>query len=65
MQVLRRLGVETTRNIANRMLPEIRQRSVLKKSWLSDEELIQIFEGTLSRLGSELAVRREQTGTEG
>ena len=28
----RRLGVETTRNIANRMLPEIRQRSVLKKS---------------------------------
>jgi homocitrate synthase NifV len=65
LQVLRRLGVETTRNIANRMLPEIRQRSVLKKSWLSDEELIQIFKGTMSKLGSELAGRRERTGTAG
>jgi homocitrate synthase NifV len=50
LQVLARLGVNTTRNIANRMLPEIRQRSVMKKSALSHEDLIQIFEGTSNKL---------------
>ena len=43
LQILSRLGVRTTRNIAQRMLPEIRQRSVRKKSSLSHEELLQIF----------------------
>ncbi len=47
LQALSRLGVKTTRSVANRMLPEIRQRSVVKKSPLSDEELMQIFRGTL------------------
>ena len=51
LQVLSRLGVMTTRSVANQMLPEIRQRSVLKKSSLSDEELIQIFQGTLMGVG--------------
>jgi homocitrate synthase NifV len=51
LQVLSQLGVTTTRVVANQMLPEIRQRSVLKKSSLSDEELIQIFQGTLMRVG--------------
>jgi homocitrate synthase NifV len=64
LQVLSRLGVETTRSVANRMLPEIRQRSVLKKSSLSDEELMQIFQGTLNKMDS-AAMRRESTGTEG
>ena len=63
LQVLSRLGVETTRTVANRMLPEIRQRSVVKKSGLSDEELIQIFQGTLNQMGGE--IRRERSGTEG
>jgi homocitrate synthase NifV len=71
LQVLSRLGVETTRKIANGMLPEIRERSVRKKSSLSDEELIQIFQGALSKLESkpesELggSATRERTGTEG
>lgn len=60
LQVLSRLGVETTRSVANRMLPEIRLRSVLKKSSLSDEELIQIFRGT-SKLGGG-AIARTGTG---
>jgi homocitrate synthase NifV len=47
LQVLSRLGVETTRTVANRMLPEIRRHSVLKKAALSDQELIQIFQRTL------------------
>jgi homocitrate synthase NifV len=51
LQSLSRLGVMTTRGIANRMLPEIRQRAVLKKSALNDEELIQIFHGTLMGTG--------------
>jgi homocitrate synthase NifV len=63
LQVLSRLGVNTTRSIANRMLPEIRLRSVLKKSALSHEELVHIFEGTISGLGGGL--RPERTGTEG
>jgi homocitrate synthase NifV len=64
LQVLSRLGVETTRSVANRMLPEIRQRSVLKKSSLSDEELIQIFRVTLDELGDGV-IRTERTGTRG
>jgi homocitrate synthase NifV len=62
LQVLRRLGVETTRMVANSMLPEIRQRSVVKKSGLSDAEVMQIFQGTLGRPGNELgdsAIRDE------
>ena len=43
LQVLSRLGVTTTRSVATQMLPEIRRRSVLKKSSLSDEELIQVL----------------------
>ncbi len=43
LRVLAALGVETTRSIANRMLPEIRERAVLKKSSLNHDELIQIF----------------------
>lgn len=43
MQVLLHLGVKTTRNVVNRMMPKIRQRSVMKKSALSHEELMQIF----------------------
>jgi homocitrate synthase NifV len=57
LQVLARLGIHTTRNIASRMLPEIRQRSVLKKAPLSHEELMQIFRGT--------AGETERTGTGG
>jgi homocitrate synthase NifV len=64
MQVLSRLGVHTTRNVANRMLPEIRQRSVVKKSALSHEELIQIFEGTSSKLSCG-EIGPERTGTRG
>jgi homocitrate synthase NifV len=63
LQVLSRLGVNTTRSVANRMLPEIRQRSVVKKAALSDEELIQIFRVTLEEAGS--GIRPEQTGTNG
>jgi homocitrate synthase NifV len=62
LQVLSRLGVTTTRSVANQMLPEIRQRSVCKKSSLSDEELIQIFQGTLSDLNG---IRSERAGTGG
>lgn len=51
LQSLSRLGVLATRGIANRMLPEIRQRAVLKKSPLNDEELMQIFHGTLMESG--------------
>ncbi len=47
LQVLSGLGVNTTRSIANRMLPQIRQRAVLNKSSLSHEELIHIFRVTL------------------
>jgi homocitrate synthase NifV len=57
LQVLSRLGVHTTRSVANRMLPAIRQRSVQKKSPLSDEELMQIFRGTVGE--------PERTGTGG
>jgi homocitrate synthase NifV len=46
LQSLARLGVQTTRTIAQRMLPAIRQRSVLKKSPLSQDELMQIFRMT-------------------
>jgi homocitrate synthase NifV len=53
LKVLSGLGVNTTRSIANRMLPEIRQRAVLKKSRLSHEELIRIFRVTLCELGGE------------
>jgi homocitrate synthase NifV len=57
LQALSRLGVSTTRSVANRMLPAIRQRSVLKKSPLSHEELMQIFRGMLGE--------QERTGTGG
>jgi homocitrate synthase NifV len=55
LQVLSGLGVETTRSIASRMLPEIRQRSLLKKSSLSHEELIHIFRVTLSEMDDKQA----------
>jgi homocitrate synthase NifV len=63
LDVLSRLGVKTTRSVASQMLPEIRERSVLKKSALSNEELIQIFEETASALDRE--ARTERTGTAG
>jgi homocitrate synthase NifV len=50
LDVLSRLGITTTRSVANRMLPEIRQRSVSKKSALSHDELIQIFRCTSYQL---------------
>jgi homocitrate synthase NifV len=43
LRILEGLGVSTTRNIADRMLPAIRERSVLTKSALSREELLQIY----------------------
>jgi homocitrate synthase NifV len=43
MHALAGLGVTATRAIASRMLPRVRQRSVLQKSSLSREELMQIF----------------------
>jgi homocitrate synthase NifV len=63
LQVLSMLGVNTTRSIAHRMLPEIRERSVQKKSALSHEELIQIFRGTEGESGGD--TRIERTGTAG
>jgi homocitrate synthase NifV len=57
LQALTRLGVHTTRSVANRMLPEIRMRSVLRKSPLSHEELMQIYRGTVGE--------QERTGTGG
>ena len=47
LEGLSRLGIQTTRSVAQRMLPEIRRRSVLKKSALSRVELMQIFHGTV------------------
>jgi homocitrate synthase NifV len=52
LQVLSTLGVNTTRSIANRMLPQIRQRALLKKTSLSHEELMQIFCVTLGEPGN-------------
>jgi homocitrate synthase NifV len=43
LEVLNGLGVKTTRSVANRMLPEIRQRALLNKSSLTHDELMQIF----------------------
>jgi homocitrate synthase NifV len=62
LQVLARLGVNTTRNVANRMLPAIRQRSVFKKSSLSGDELIQILRSTLCEL-NDIGRIPERTGT--
>lgn len=54
LQLLSRLGIATTRTVASRMLPEIRRRSVLKKSSLNHQELIQIFRGTLAILREDI-----------
>jgi len=54
LQVLSRLGIQTTRNVAREMLPAIRQRSVVKKSSLTHEELLHIFQCTLGELGGDL-----------
>jgi homocitrate synthase NifV len=62
LRALSRLGVITTRSVANRMLPEIRRCSVLKKSPLNQEELLQIFHRTLSERAGDEA---ERTGTGG
>jgi homocitrate synthase NifV len=63
LQVLSQLGVNTTRNVANGMLPEIRRRSVFKKAPLSHEELIQIFRGTMGdQSGEETGPERNGTG---
>jgi homocitrate synthase NifV len=51
LQLLSQLGVDTTRAVANRMLPQIRRRSVLNKSSLTHAELMQIFRATLAALG--------------
>jgi homocitrate synthase NifV len=50
LQALSRIGVQTTRTIANRMLPEIRRRSVLNKRSLTDQELMQVFRRALEML---------------
>lgn len=50
LQVLTRLGIKTSRSVVNRMMPAIRQRSVLKKSSLNHEELVQIFQRTLGKI---------------
>ena len=47
LQVLLRLGVHATRSTATRMLPRIRHHAVLKKSALSDDELMHIFRLTM------------------
>lgn len=44
LNLLSALGVTATRSIANRMLPRIRQRAVLKKSSLSHHELMEILQ---------------------
>jgi homocitrate synthase NifV len=64
---LSQLGVNTTRSVANRMLPEIRLRSVVKKSPLSHEELMQIYRATLSSqtLSDQASAEQERTGTGG
>jgi homocitrate synthase NifV len=64
LQVLSQLGVKTTRIVAHRMLPEIRQRSVRNKSALSHEELIQIFRGTLGETDDGV-IWPERTGSAG
>jgi homocitrate synthase NifV len=63
LQVLAHLGISTTRDTAEQMLPSIRERSRLQKSALSHEELLQIFARTTNIQGSELCP--EQTGTNG
>ena len=62
LQLLAQLGVTTTRGVANRMLPEIRRRAVLKKSSLSHEELMQIFRGTVATLGAPLLPEQTNAG---
>jgi homocitrate synthase NifV len=52
-KVLSGLGLNTTRSVANRMLPEIRRQSVVKKSALSHEELFQIYRGVQAEFDSE------------
>ena len=64
LQLLSQLGIATTRTVASRMLPEIRRRSVLKKSSLSHQELIQIFRGTLATLRED-AIAPEATRAAG
>lgn len=51
LQALARIGVQTTRGVAQAMLPAIRERSVLKKLPLSEEDLIEIFLRTPGELG--------------
>jgi homocitrate synthase NifV len=64
LQVLSKLGVNTTRSVANRMLGEIRRRSVRNKSSLTHEELIQIFQGTNGELiAGEVWSERSGTGS--
>ena len=64
LQVLSVLGVNTTRNVADQMLPTIRERSALTKSALSNEELLQIFNRTACGPPSGEAFP-ERTGTNG
>ncbi len=64
LRVLSGLGVSTTRNVAHRMLPAIRRRSVLRKSSLSHEELIQIFRRTLGELDGGMPPEGTGAGTE-
>lgn len=52
LQVLLALGVNTTRGVADKMLPKIREHSILNKSSLSHEELLQIFTHTTNMIGS-------------
>jgi homocitrate synthase NifV len=61
LQVLLKLGVRTTRGVADQMLPEIREHSILNKSALSHEELLQIF--TRITNTQRKGVISERTGT--
>jgi len=64
LQVLSGLGVNTTRSIADRMLPKIRECSVLKKSALSHDDLLRIYRGTTGAPGRG-EVSQPRTGTSG
>lgn len=62
LQVLSVLGINTTRVVADQMLPTIRDRSALKKSSLTDDELLQIFHRTANMQPTACP---ERTGTNG
>jgi homocitrate synthase NifV len=64
LHVLSVLGINTTRSIADQMLPTIREHSALTKSAVSTEDLLQIFYRTACVPPSDHALS-ERTGTSG